>query len=66
MTGGRTGYRDGCYHFHAVVDGRCAHPEGRGQQAEAAYPVKVGEMPAPTTTCHAFIAGGLGETYGAT
>ena len=54
------------YHFHAVDDGRCARPEGRGRQAEAAYPVKAGEMPAPTTTCDASIAGGLGETYGVT
>ena len=29
VTGGRTCYRDGCYHYHAIEDGRCAHPDGK-------------------------------------
>ena len=67
VTGGRSCYRDGYYHFHVVDDGRCAHPEGRGRQAEAAYPVKAGEMPRcrhlrPPAMRPSRVARRLGET----
>ena len=29
VTGGPTCHRDGCYHFHAVDNGRCSHPQAR-------------------------------------